>query len=387
MKVSYYISTESGCDYYRAVLPLETAKLKGNLDVLRRAPTDTIMDVISGGHRFKDDMENADIIFVPRLSTMDFARSIVEKKKGKLVLDFDDNIFSVSPMNESYVEYGTIDVKIKIKDEYQYLWKNGETQIAGKVFDIERNTKMLEGMRDCIRSADAIFVTTEELANVYREFNSNIKILPNCVDLNLWRKLPFKESNEIRLFWAGSASHYEDWHLLKNVLPVVMEKYPQVKLVIMGQKFDGTLKGIPDYRIEYHDWAHILAYPYKIATLNPTIGIIPLKDTNFSRCKSTIKWVEMSALEVPCVLSNVTPYKELQESIELDLGVFIEDNDEQAWIKGLSEMIENETLRQSIASSAKIEVIKKYDINTQYKKWITAFEEVLNARAIEPTII
>ena len=79
-----------------------------------------------------------------------------------------------------------------------------------------------------------VTVTTPKLAEAYKPYNDNVVVLPNCIDLDLWKPMDLKPSDEIRLFWAGGSSHYEDWMMMTEVLPVIMDKYPQVKLVFMG---------------------------------------------------------------------------------------------------------------------------------------------------------
>ena len=49
-------------------------------------------------------------------------------------------------------------------------------------------------------------------------------------------------------------------------------------------------------------------YPLFLNHLDLDIAIAPIKDTEFNRCKSNIKWLEHSMLKTPMVLSDVYPY-------------------------------------------------------------------------------
>ena len=65
-----------------------------------------------------------------------------EKKKGKLFLDFDDNVFFVSPLSEHYVEYGLQEAKIRLPSgEVKDLWVNNQTIVGEKIFNIERKRR------------------------------------------------------------------------------------------------------------------------------------------------------------------------------------------------------------------------------------------------------
>ena len=43
--------------------------------------------------------------------------------------------------------------------------------------------------------ADLITTTTEVLARKFRELNPRVEVLPNCLDLNLWKKLPSRKES------------------------------------------------------------------------------------------------------------------------------------------------------------------------------------------------
>ena len=239
------------------------------------------------------------------------------------------------------------------------------------------NQKRLDAVKYCLENVDMVTTTTEILANVLRNYNENVRILPNCINPARWQKLPLKETDEIRLFWSGGWSHYEDWFIIRDVIPTIMKKYKNVKFCLMGFDFFAKVNDWPRERFEFFDWEHIEAFPLQCSIINPDISLIPLKDTPFNQCKSAIKWIEMGAMGVPSVVSFVSPYMEMGPLSEKDNSVFIQSNDKDAWIEGISMLIENPDLRKEIGQNAKETVMKNFDIRTQYGKWASAYEEVL----------
>lgn len=361
-KITYFLRDDGACGYYRVSLPFSILSKKSAYAVNRIKQGDGIEDVYKA-------MNGSQLFVIPRVSEDQFIEFIKDiKNRGKkVVIDHDDNMFCISPLSPHYEEFGTEEVKYKLSDgELLPVWEDGRN------IDISANRKRLDGMKKALELADMVTVTTAQLADVYREFNSNIRILPNCVNTNLWRKLPLR-NDKVRLFWGGGHSHYEDWCILSNVLPEIMNKYTNVFLILMGAKFNGTLKKCPEDRIEFHPWAHIQAYPYMVSTLNPDIALIPLLDNKFNRCKSPIKWIEMGALEVPSVASYVSPYKEIASE---DNGIFIEDNNEEGWFEGISMLIEDKGLRDKFGKNAYKTVQERFDINTQYLQWLNTYEEL-----------
>ena len=380
MKVTYFKQSDNGCDYYRAILPMTACKQAGAFEsVAERSPSNIAFDSSENLAKLMEDLKS-DVFLLPRLMSQTFIRDIRTKidefkEDVRIVVDFDDNVFEVSPLSSHYQDYGTEEVRIRLPNgDIKELWKDGFN------IDLKKNRERLDTIKFCLESVDMVTTTTEILGNVLRNYNENIRILPNCVDLSRWRKLPLKETDEIKLFWSGGWSHYEDWFLIRDVIPEVMRRYKNVKMVVMGFDFFAKVNDLPRERFEFHDWEHVQAYPLQCSIISPDISIIPLRDTNFNRCKSSIKWVEMAAMGVPSVVSFVSPYMEMGPLSQKDNAVFIQNNDKDAWIEGISRLVEDAELRKEITKNARQTVLENFDIGTQYGKWVSAYEEVLTCQ-------
>ena len=67
-----------------------------------------------------------------------------------------------------------------------------------------------------IRQADAITTTTKFLAEKISEFNSNVIIVPNAVNLKEQQWISKKKpSDKVRFLWGGGITHLVDLRLLK----------------------------------------------------------------------------------------------------------------------------------------------------------------------------
>lgn len=377
MKITYFQNTDGACDYYRAVLPMETARQKGHA-LTKKIFSDSMIGFYSTNRAKFDQLMQCDLYLTQRIGSISFVKTLRNyisdyKSNAKIVMDFDDNVFKVSPLSNHYKDYGVHDLKIKFPDGSEHwAWKDGENG-----FDIARNQKMMDEIKDNLSSVDMVTTTTEILADVFREYNPNVRVLPNCVDLNIMRKVPVvKNHSEVRMFWAGGQSHWEDFLLLREPLREIFDKYKNVRLVIMGWMAPGIKEEFGD-RVEFIDWVDTVAYPFLLRSLDIDFAVIPLKDSEFNRCKSPIKWVEMGALEVPSVASLVSPYQEMVGLSNEDNGVYISGNDPHAWVKGISHLIDNPDARRQMGLSARKVVEQNFDINTQYHQWVNAYEELL----------
>lgn len=396
MKITYYGHESIGCDYYRAVLPLGTlGKLNPSHKIVQKNNFNIINEMNKNSNSFMNDIIT-DAIVIPRVIKEDFVEKLVRfnkefNKDGIIVYDQDDDIFNVSPLNPSYGEFGTQEYDVIVDGKAIPVWKTGVAGKGGGYFNSKKNQERLDCIRRNMERVDLITVTNDILKKQFEKINPNVKVLPNCIDMSRWKKPDFKETDEIRLFWSGGISHYEDLYYLKDPLRVIMEKYKNVKLVLMGLvdekgnfRFAGITKDLPQDRVEIHDWEHTLAFPFKVSLLNPTIGLIPLKDTIFNKAKSPLKWIELSALKVPCVTSLQTPYKEMVDLSQEDNGIFIAENaDVDAWVKGISILIEDKILRSKIGQAAYKTVDENFNIEKKCHLWADAYEEIRNACALK----
>jgi glycosyltransferase involved in cell wall biosynthesis len=306
---------------------------------------------------------------------MDKMRSFIKDAKigTKIVMDHDDDVFNISPLSDHYAEHGTEEIKIMNGGKVVYEWKDGIN------IDLKCNRKRMDEVKRSLEMSDMVTVTTEELAKVFRPYNDNVKVLPNCIDINEWNRLPILRENkdEIRICWMGGASHWEDLHMVRNALKEVCDRHKNVKMVVVGYMPAGMKEDFKPEQLEYHDWIATPAHPYRLAGLDIDISVIPLRDTIFNRGKSPIKWIEMSALKIPSITSYVTPYKEVCDMDESESGIYIEKNDTNGWIKGLELLIDSPEFRKTLGEKARKFVEDNFDINKKYHLWIDAYKGVL----------
>lgn len=365
MRVSYFLRDDGACGIYRLSQPLKALAAYTDTTVMVSQRGDPVGKIIEAVY--------CDVFIVPRPCEDNWpnAFNIARAKGCKIVVDHDDNMFEVSPMSPHYRDFGLEDVHVLDgKGKSVPMWIDGEN------FCIEDNERKRDGFKRSLETCDMVSVTTDILADVYREYTDNVVVLPNTIDMGLWKSLPLKKENpeQLKLHWGGGSSHAEDLMMVNDALIHILNKYPHVTLTLAGCKWEGSLQGIREDRIEEIPWTPTPAYPYRMAINNPDIAFIPLVGNKFNACKSNIKWLEMAALEVPSVTSLVSPYMEEYDGTN---GVFVE-NTTEAWIKGISALVEDPILRATMASAARKTVENKYNIQKEYVQWEKAYKELIN---------
>jgi hypothetical protein len=154
MKIVWFDNTGGACDWYRATQPLRT------LDKMGLAMTHmmTRADFISAAYQDRPDklerLISADVILIPRLPEKRFFDLVKEvNPTAKIVLDYDDNIFDVSPLSPHYEDHGTQPVKFGLPDgQIIDLWvdkkefsteKYKDQPAMPRSLDIERNKELM----------------------------------------------------------------------------------------------------------------------------------------------------------------------------------------------------------------------------------------------------
>lgn len=382
MKVGIFRNTDGACDLYRASLPIGTATKNRAIKSSELWTANLLYDVSRRTDKFMETMAS-DIYLIQRLSGYSLMKKIKEFMretglKAKIVIDHDDDVFNVSPLSDHYVDYGTNEARIVHNGSVIHEWRDGAN------IDIKENIKRMDEIKGALSEADLVTVTTDHLREAFLPYNNNVKVLPNCVNLTQWNRLPIerKDKDQIRICWAGGHSHWEDLFLIRNALIETAKRYPNVRIVMVGYKPPGIESTFLPGQVEFHEWVETPAHPYRLAALDIDIAVIPLKDTIFNRRKSAIKWIEFSALGIPSVSSYISPYKEMADLDGGNNGFYVENNDTDSWIKALSLLIEDRWMRIDLGLKAHRTVEIHFDINTQYQQWVKVYEELLQCPSL-----
>jgi processive 1,2-diacylglycerol beta-glucosyltransferase len=257
---------------------------------------------------------------------------------AKLVLDIDDEPFDINPTHPLFKEL----------------------------------TEKSHRVRRMIEIADHLVVSTNELKESLKGFNKPITVIPNAIDPKIWEvKKPKKRTDgKIRIGWIGSASHFSDTQVINEAFDEILKKYPQVEIHLCGFAMNESQRGNREFlhtgTIGYAE------FPQFLADLDLDIAVAPLIDSKFNRCKSNIKWMEHSMLEIPMVLSDITPYSDCVKNYKTG---YLAKNKNQ-WVKYLGWLIENEKKRKEIGKAAKEAVLKDFTIDKQLPKYEKLFEKL-----------
>lgn len=242
------------------------------------------------------------------------------------------------------------------------LWHLDRDNPAWHVATPER----LHWMASAASIAHMVTVTTEPLAEQMRQFNDNVRVIPNHIDGALL-EVDRVRRDRLTIGWAGGNSHLLDFQLVVNPLRDVLRAHPGVDLHTIGVDY-GAEWDLPQRR--HTGWSTRMITYY--THLDFDIGIAPLRATTFTRSKSHIKALEYSALGIPVVASDTLPYASFV--VDGVTGFLCRSDDD--WRRALTDLINDDAMREEMGRAAR-EHARTWSMDTGWRLWADAYRSLL----------
>jgi len=267
------------------------------------------------------------------------------KKLGaKLIYEIDDDLFHIPKWNSAHPILGKKSVK--------------------------------DGVKRFLGLVDALFVTNEHLADVYRPYCRKVYVLPNSIDYEFFYPSPKNYEKPI-VCWQGSMTHEKDLKIMGDgIYKLGKEEAIQLKM------WCGFQQGTQDPIFNVPGAHTIQLVPFEafypmFSQLDAMVGLAPITTIPFNRSKSNLKFLEYTAQGAVTVASNFGPYKETIEDEET--GLLISDN--RDWYDAVMWLVNNPDERAKILNNARSYVKENYDISKNYVMWKTALDEVMEGKS------
>lgn len=265
---------------------------------------------------------------------------------------------------------------------------NDDTTLIDEVGSLSKFMQYQGNVHNSIAKADLVTCSTEFLKKEYSKYTkAPIVVLPNCIDPNDYPKPVHKNNLKLRIGFIGSVMYKEDRSAIQDLI-IELSHRNDVEIVCFGlippdkragsEKYYQGIKEDCDFwetiDCEWHCQTQIEDYLPTLNSLNLDIAVIARKDNYFNRCKSNIKYLEMSMLEIPCVCQSFrdckSPYDE--DIIDGWNGYLAEDQDE--FKNRIEELIRFPDLRKNISKNAKQYVLDNYNIKNKAHLWAEAYQ-------------
>jgi glycosyltransferase involved in cell wall biosynthesis len=289
----------------------------------------------------------ADTLVIQRPSDSSTEPIVKEaKERGvKIIYELDDNIWDIPKWNLAYP-----------------FWTPMRVEISTKVLKL------------CNRAV----TTTEHLANIMRQFNDDVMVVPNAIFDYHYLDLPqgLKYNAEIMIAWVGSSFHKKDTKVFSDLIPKVLDKYKEVGFLFMGESPTRDLQPYAG-RIVSLPFVEPIYYHQILNNFRTNIGLAPILDCEFNKSKSPIKLIEYLYKKTFPICSELEPYVKISKEKE-NLCMLIPTYPDRAgniddWMDAIDYCIKNLDTINSYAEEGREFVKENYNIESDkmvnlYKK-------------------
>jgi hypothetical protein len=282
-------------------------------------------DFIRNPPEVQSALMESDVTVIERnLFTDSLALFMFYKVRGvNFVATFDDGYSVIHPKNVSYPFWARGEIKYKDEEGVEH---------SGIM-----NPPPLTQLSWGISMSKGLQTVSQAIIDAWKHVNDGYLINHHIVMENYLGDIkpmyPHSEK-ETWLGWSGSLSHMDSFESsgLLRAFKKIVKKYPQVKIVITGDKRVFDLIDVDPSKKAFSGFVPKELYPSLLKTLD--IFTIPLAG-EYDKCRSQIKPLESMALKIPFLATDYPNYNHIKP-----YGNFTENGWEN-WVEKLSDMIEN----------------------------------------------
>ncbi len=302
----------------------------------------------------------ADVVIFQRIAGPPTMLQVLERaqRRGALTIyEIDDNLLETPPLNPNYAYYH-------------------DSATRGVMIPL-------------MARVDALTVSTTPLMEQLRQVHENIRVIPNCVDLELFpqRVSPNPPGSPTVVGFAGTKTHAEDFKVAIPAIRRVLREFPGQVIFRFLAFVPQELEGLPGVEF-WEGTPDLRAFAQLMQRSGFDFALAPLKDNDFNRAKSDLKFLEYSALGIPCLFSNVHPYAD--SVVHGHNGFIVSPDTSDAWYEAIVYMLTHPHDRRRMAEHAFAEVRQRRSLQGNYLRWyhtyIELWEQKQRAQAVSPTV-
>lgn len=192
------------------------------------------------------------------------------------------------------------------------------------------------------RGMDAIIVGNQYLADYYSRYCNNIHILPTAIDLQRYQKRTAAtiEPETFVIVWTGLACNYKYLEFIEPILQRFLHDHPRARLRLIANR-PWKNHHLTEKQIEFIPWNTDVE---TTALHSASVGIMPLKDDQWTRGKCSFKMLQYMAVGLPVIASPVAMNCDILNQGHIGFGP--KNNDQ--WYDALKTLYQNWALQKQM---------------------------------------
>lgn len=225
----------------------------------------------------------------------------------------------------------------------------------------------------------AVITYSEYFKNVLKKYNKNIYNVSNLSNHEIIENLKTRVRVKKKVgkiivgYFSSDKDNIEYINMIKPSLIKILDEYKEtieLHLINIPRNFIGAYKNV-----KYYNPIFSLDKFYKFMIKQQwDVGLAPLIDTEFNRCKTDNKYREYAALRIAGIYSNIIPYK---NSVKNNITGILVENDDELWYKAIKELIENKDKRIRIIEESYNDVKERYSLEKYSDNYYQVFKKIL----------
>jgi len=160
---------------------------------------------------------------------------------------------------------------------------------------------VVEMIKNIIKLADVVSVTTQAMATALKDLNSRIVVIPNAFNDTILSTKQIVGKREKLIYWRGTESHLFDLLIFAESVNKLTHDLEDYQFLFQGFR-PWFLE--PRENIFQMDELDLMLYFAQIMKQKPAVMQVPLNDSLFNRCKSNIALIEGSYFGAICVVPD-----------------------------------------------------------------------------------
>lgn len=375
MKVAVYPADLGGCGHYRLIYPIEAMQRAGNTD----AEIEMILPTPDAENPDDSPTAKLDVIVVDEPAVWQGV-TVNSRRVIDVVPPDADVVVLQRPMNRllvdaiPYLQARGIAVVVEVDDDFDAInARNLAFVSTHKSLNPDLNA---DHVRRACAMADMVTVSTPALAAVYGK-HGRFRVLPNALPPH-WFARPetqrYADAPHPWIGWSGTiATHPNDLQVTRGAVGRICHETGAGLYIV------GTGKGVRE-RLGVYDetpfhateWKPIDEYPDALDGMD--VGIVPLEQSRFNRCKSDLKGLEYAALGIPFVASPLPEYERLAAT-----GAGLIADRPREWAGLLRRLVNDQAYREDWRMQG-MEAVRFRSYDYSYDLWLEAWHEALLVR-------
>ena len=236
-------------------------------------------------------------------------------------------------------------------------------ELGTEIQNRQGDPAVLKARRILLEETDLIYASTAYLGDRFSTQFPNQKVFygtypPYLASLLEEPNQPKREP--LTIGYMGSKGHQVDLEAIVPALVQVLNAHPKIRFETFGTiQMPAELKDFQSRTRAHQTNTDYAGFLNQLNRLGWDIGLIPLQDTIFNRCRSATKFVEYTTCGIPTLASSGYIYDQFAQGSAAQI-VTVEDAE---WANQLDSLIKDAALRQTLVQNAQAHCAQAFSLD------------------------